>query len=59
MKKQKFKKIRGRNKILRNIEKWKQENLFFDKGLLLNYNYLNSIPSKTLERFSFHEVSLS
>jgi len=42
MKKQKFKKVRGRNKILRNIEKWKQENLFFDKELLLNYNYLNS-----------------
>lgn len=42
MKKQKFKKVRGKNKILINIEKWKQENQFFNKELLLNYNYLNS-----------------
>lgn len=41
MKKQKFRKVRGKNKILRNIEKWKQENLFFDKELLLNFHYLN------------------
>lgn len=42
MKKQKFKKIRGENKLLRNIEKWKKYNLFFDQELLKEYNYLTS-----------------
>lgn len=42
MKKQKFKKIRGKNKILKNIEDWKQINLFFNKELLQQYNYMTS-----------------